>query len=78
MISVKTQNRKGGNPQWKENLGYGAIFKDQTSFIVLDAYEGQGVSYKQRKEPEIRIQSKGKLIFQGTFDELEKKLELSL
>lgn len=77
-LSVKTQNRRGGNPIWKENVGYGVIFigGNQDTYISVDAFEGFGTSYKERDEPLIRIQGKlNEALFIGTFTELETKLK---
>jgi hypothetical protein len=77
-LSVKTRNRRGGNPIWKENVGYGVIFLNDKNekYISVDAFEGFGTSYKEREEPLIRIQGElNELIFVGTFAELETKLK---
>lgn len=77
-LSVKTQNRRGGNPIWKENVGYGAIFLgySQDKYISIDAFEGYDTSYKERDEPQIRIQGESnEALFIGTFAELETKLK---
>lgn len=74
-LRAKTQNKRGNNQKWVENLGYVAAFKDNDSFLILDAYSGYGESYTEREDPQITIQHNGKIMFQGTFDELEKKLK---
>lgn len=75
LLSNKTQNKKGGEPQYKENLGYSATFIDNNTSIVVDAFKGQGDSYKERETPQIRIQNNGNVIFEGTMEELTIKLK---
>lgn len=76
MLRVKTQNKKGGEPKWNENIGYVAGFESDDTYVVLDNYEGHGESYKQRECAQIRIQNNGRLLFIGTFDELQLKLNV--
>lgn len=76
-IAVKTQNRKGGTPIWKEKLGYICTFigDNMERYIGVDAYEGFGDNYRERKTPEIRIMGDNRqTLFLGTFDELKQKL----
>ena len=74
-LQIKTQNRRGGNPQFKDNLGYVTTFIDDDNKIVVDNYKGQGETYEQRNEPQVTIFAKGKAVFNGTFEELEKQLK---
>jgi hypothetical protein len=70
-LSLKTQNTRGGNPLWKERLGYTANFLDgEGNIIICDTYEGQGKQRKERKVVNIELYRKGKLIFEGTFNQL--------
>ena len=75
-LKLKTQNTKGGNPQWKEDLGYTALFLDsEDNRIIADAFEGLGASYKRREQTQIII-TKGNVnhVF-PSFDSLWNHLE---
>ena len=72
-IEVKTQNRRGGIPQYKENLGYATTFIDGNR-ITVDNYKGQGESYEKREQPKVTIIIRGVEMFVGTFEELQNRL----
>ena len=49
-LAVKTQNKKGNAPQYKENLSFVATFiRHSEDYIVVDDFEGVGENYKQRE-----------------------------
>tara|TARA_B100001146_G_C16161175_1_gene425729 strand:+ start:784 stop:1017 length:234 start_codon:yes stop_codon:yes gene_type:complete len=73
-LSLKTQNTKGGAPQYKEKIGsICAIYGDVR--ILVDNYTGFADTYQQREQPIIDIQEDGKMIFSGTVEELKTKLK---
>lgn len=71
-LIVRTQNKKGNEPQLKHNVGRVDILIDDdvSNNISIDAFEGQGDSYKQREFSEIVICYDGFEEFRGTFKEL--------
>lgn len=71
-LIVRTQNKKGNEPQLKHNVGRVDIFIDDSVFgnISIDSFEGQGDSYKQRESSEIVICANGFEEFRGTLKEL--------
>lgn len=76
-LSIKTQNKKGNEPKFKENLGLVTTFlRHSEDYIVIDDFEGAGNTYKQREITEIKVYKNGKLIFSGDkfefFDKLTK------
>ena len=76
-LAVKTQNKKGGAIQYKENLGYVTTFiRHSEDYIVVDDFDGAGETYKQRELTEIRVYQNGTLIFEGNkydfFEQLKK------
>lgn len=76
-LAVKTQNKKGNTPQYKENLGFVTTFiRHSEDYIVVDDFEGAGETYKQRELTEIRVYHNGTLIFEGNkydfFEQLKK------
>lgn len=76
-LSLKTQGVKGNSPKWTGKLGYTANFvggEMTNNIIIIDAFEGIGKDYKERKECNIEIHSKGNVIFNGTFEELVNKI----
>ena len=75
-LAIKTQNTKGNEPQYKENLGLVTTFlRHSEDFIVVDDFQGAGEDYKQRELTEIQIYQNGKLLFSGDKYELFKKLQ---
>ena len=76
-LAVKTQNKKGNELKYKENLGYVTTFiRHSNDYIVVDDFEGAGETYKQRELTEIRVYHNGTLIFEGNkydfFEQLKK------
>ena len=77
-IAIKTQNSKAGTPLYKEKLGYSVTFIGHSEDrIVVDAFEGQGNSYKKREVMNIEIYDNGNLVFKGDKRELFEKLTTS-
>lgn len=75
-LSTKTQNTKGSEPKYKENLGLVTTFiRHSNDFIVVDDYKGRGNNYTQRELTEIRVYENGSLIFMGDKYELFEKLK---
>ena len=73
-LKLKYQGIKGGEPIWKNRVGYISAFFNNIK-IIIDNYQGFGNSYKKREEPIIDIQEDGKMIFSGTIKELKDKLK---
>ena len=74
-LGIKTQNKRGGNPLWKDDLGYVAVFVDgRANDIIVDAFVGTGEDYMRRDQSLININKDGRPVFSGTFDELIKLL----
>ena len=71
-LIVRTQNKKGNEPQLKHNVGRVDILIDDDvcNNISIDSFEGQGDSYKQREFSEIVICANGFEEFRGTLKEL--------
>lgn len=70
-LAVKTQNAAGNTPQYKENVGKSTTFiGHEEDFITVDAFEGSGLTYKKREQPEIRIVQNGTELFCGDKHEL--------
>ena len=75
-LGVKIQGVRGGNPQYKEKVGYvTTFFPNNNNRISVDNFEGYGTHYKQREEALITIQIEGDLLFEGTKQELAEKLK---
>ena len=76
-INLKTQNKKGSEPNYKEDLGYISTFIEGKSngHISVDAFTGQGESYQRREDAEINISYGGIIEFTGTLTELINKLK---
>jgi hypothetical protein len=72
-IFLQTQGIKGGNTK-SQKVGYILVLPRENAMITIDAFEGQGLSYKPREQKKILIAADGKNIFEGTFDELIEKL----
>lgn len=70
-LSIETQGIKGATTNKKVNLGYVQTFlKHEQDYISVDNFEGQGATYKQREQPEIKIVQNGEELFKGTKYEL--------
>lgn len=82
-LNIYIQGIKGGNVKNHHNEGYCSLNIDTLNsmfdgyFIEVDAFKGQGKTYKRREQCDIRIYKCGKLIFSGTFLELCEKLNSS-
>lgn len=77
-IAVKTQGKRGGNPQWKQSVGYVVAFigDNMEKYIAVDMYDGRGETYKERETPEIVIMGdNGETLFLGDFEQLKQKLK---
>lgn len=76
-INLKTQNKKGNEFNYKEDLGYISTFIEGKSngHISVDAFTGQGDTYQRREDAQISIFYGGKLEFEGTLTELINKLK---
>ncbi|MBT2621245.1 hypothetical protein [Chryseobacterium sp. ISL-6] len=77
-LAIKTQNRAGSEPKYKENLGFASIFLHPQDWISIDLFEGFGDSYRQRETEEITISDNGNIVFKGSFRELIQILKLTL
>ena len=74
-LSLKTTGVRGGDPKYTESTGKVVTFVDTDSnLIIADAFEGQGDTYKRRKESEVQVIMDGKTLFKGTFEELCREL----
>ena len=76
-LEIRTQNKKGNSPQYKENLGCVSTFiRHPQDYIVVDDFDGYGKTYKQKELTEIRVYQNGTLIFEGNkyefFEQLKK------
>ena len=76
-LAVKTQNKKGSELKYKQNLGYITTFiRHPQDYIVVDDFDGSGETYKQKELTEIRVYQNGTLIFEGDkyefFEQLKK------
>ncbi len=70
-LAIKTQNTKGNEPKYTENLGYVTTFlRHSGDKITVDDFEGQGDSYKQREFTKIEIVNNGETLFSGDKYEL--------
>jgi hypothetical protein len=76
-INLKMQGVKGGDPQWQANKGYIAthIEGKENGSISIDAFEGQGETYKRREIPLITIFHGGKLVYEDNFSRFIEKLQ---
>ena len=75
-LAIKTQKKTGNEPKYQENLAFVTTFINHSEdYIVVDNFEGQGDSYKQRELSEISIFENGVLIFSGSKYELFEQLK---
>ena len=76
-IDLKVTGVRGGNPSWTENKGQVVVFVDDDKNVIsIDAFIGQGSTYKKREVSLIEIrENNGEMIFLGTFDDLVKTLK---
>lgn len=77
-LALKTQNKAGNEPKYKENLGLVSIFMNSEDWISIDLFEGFGNSYRQRETEEITISDNGNIVFKGSFRKLIQILKLTL
>lgn len=75
-LGLKLQGVKGENTTWRPNVGYVAAHIDNNdgNYIAVDAFTGQGDSYKRSEQCEITVCKGRTPIFVGTFEELCAKL----
>jgi hypothetical protein len=75
IIHTIVTNTKGNEPIHARDLGRVTTTIEGLSngSISVDAFEGQGDTYKRRQDPEITIRF-GETFFEGTLQELAKKL----
>ena len=77
-LSLKIQGVKGGNPTWKESIGYANIFIDNgQNFILADAFKGTGAEYKRLEKTRIMIGNGSKEFTFNSFEELLNLIENS-
>ena len=76
-INLKTQNKRGNEPNYKEDLGYITTFIEgkHNASISIDMFDGQGETYKRRETPIISIFYGGLKAFEGNTAELIEKLK---
>ena len=73
-LNIKTQGKKGGNPQYKEDISFATLFLHNQDLISIDVFEGTGGTYKRREQEEIKIIIFGEELFTGTRRELYELL----
>lgn len=74
-ILIETQGIKGGQAK-SQIVGYVlACLRHSQDRIIIDDYQGQGDSYKQRELQLIEIIENGKILFSGDKYELFEKLK---
>ena len=59
-LNIKTQNKKGNNPKYKEDISFAALFLHNQDVISIDVFE----------QEEIKIIIFGEELFTGTRQEL--------
>jgi len=75
-LDVSIIGTKGGKPNNKYNIGYvRANIDDGKMDIAVDAFEGQGKSYKRREKALITIYNVNDIVFKGTAKELIEQLK---
>lgn len=75
-LEIETENAKGNEPKFKENLGKVTTFLGHhEDKITVDFFQGAGDSYKQREIAEIQIFHNGTLLFKGDKYELQEQLK---
>ena len=78
-LSIKTQGVKGGNPQYKERLGYASTFVDNSeNVIIVDGFDGVGENYQERVNSKITFQKGNRMIQFDSFDDLFNLLEKTI
>lgn len=73
-LKIGYQGVKGGNT--KQNIvGYTALFLNSDKIISVDNFKGSSDNYMQRVEPVICIFDGEDVVFEGTHEQLVKKLK---
>ena len=73
-LNIKTQGKRGGTPNYKEDIAYASLFINSQDCISIDMFEGYGETYKRREQEEINITIFGEELFTGTRQELHELL----
>jgi hypothetical protein len=78
-LDLTVQGVKGGKCQELQNKSLCIAHIDDSSVfntkrIIIDAFTGQGDTFKRRENCLIDIEIEGETVFCGTFNELIKKL----
>jgi hypothetical protein len=77
-INLKVIGVRGGSPSYNENKGQVTTFvesgNNRQQFISVDAFEGNGSSYKRRDDAHITIHDMYGRVWQGSFAELSAAL----
>lgn len=81
-IRIITQGILGGNVSAPKRVGWLRIklceaFTIEDS-IVIDGYYGAGISYAKRNQPNIKVESDGKVLFEGTYKQMCDCLKLGI
>jgi hypothetical protein len=75
-VGVKIQGVKGGDPAYRDNVGYVSTFVGgDGNRVVIDAFEGYGESYKRRETPIVELYRNGNLVFSGSYKDLSCIIE---
>lgn len=74
-LALETQGVKGGKTNKKNAVGcIVAYLRHEQDYIFVDDFIGYGENYCKREQLNIQVVSNGKIIFNGTKQELFKKL----
>ena len=70
-LDLKIEGQQGAFSTWQDNKGKVVAFVNKSEgFITVDAFIGQGETYKQRDEVLITIGNVGNRVWEGTFKQL--------
>ncbi len=72
-INIHKIGIKGGQTKITKT-GYARLETNNGNSISVDAYQGQGATYKERTEEEVQIIFADKTQWTGTFNQLKKQL----
>jgi hypothetical protein len=80
-LIISTQGVRGGKVSDYKLIGWMCLaINDEGGWrnerIDIDSFKGFGESYTIRETPEIRIWSNAEVVFQGTYSDLVKTIEL--